>query len=802
MLKEEKKTEVHIIEGLNDLRERMAHREIGVPGDARIDDETQEHVIHPSKPPVPDNIIARWQRIVDTMAEIVGVPTGLIMRIDPPQIEVFVASSTEGNPYEKGERADLDTGLYCETVMAERSPLLVPNALKDPDWDHNPDIELGMVSYLGFPLEWSDGEIFGTICILDGKENPYTTTYKELLAEFKEAIEGDLRIIVNFTALKRAEKELRKAYDEQEKRVKERTDDLEKTHEKLRMEIDERKKAEDRLQQEFERTKLLLELYPKAPSLSDKELYDYVLDIAVSLTNSTIGFFHQVADDQETIILTTWNNYALTNCTAPHDTHYAIEQAGNWVDCVRLKKPVVYNDYPNSPGRKGLPEGHTPVERFMSIPVIEDGEVRFIFGVGNKQEDYQEHDVDQIQLVANELHKIIKQREAEKVLKEKEQQLLQSQKMEAVGRLAGGVAHDFNNALTVILGNTDLVLSRQPDGNPPDAHLLGVRKAATHAAELTQQLLAFSRKQIADPRILEVNSVISGIQGMLQRVIGEDIKLITSCSADVGNIRMDPGQVEQVLMNLVVNARQAMPRGGTITIETEQVELDETYIQTHLYAKPGQYAQISVSDTGIGMSEEIQEHLFEPFYTTKETGTGLGMATVYGIVKQNNGSINIYSEEGTGTTFKIYLPITSEHPDAFPSAADGSGLTGGTETILVVEDDDAVRELTIDILTDLGYQVHAFSNVEEALDHTRNGEEPADLLLTDVVMPGMDGAELAEAVVKERPSIRVLYMSGYTSNAIATHGVLDEGINLLQKPFTQADIARKIREVLDADQTG
>lgn len=241
--------------------------------------------------------------------------------------------------------------------------------------------------------------------------------------------------------------------------------------------------------------------------------------------------------------------------------------------------------------------------------------------------------------------------------------------------------------------------------------------------------------------------------------------------------------------------------GTTITIETEQVELDETYIQTHLYVKPGQYAQISVSDTGIGMSEEIQEHLFEPFYTTKETGTGLGMSTVYGIVKQNNGFINVYSEEGTGTTFKIYFPITSEHPDAVPSATDESGLTGGTETILVVEDDDAVRELTIDILTDLGYQIHAFNNAGDALDHTRHGEESADLLLTDVVMPGMNGAELAEALAKERPSIRVLYMSGYTNNAIATHGVLDKGINLLQKPFSQTDIARKIREVLDADRS-
>ena len=382
--------------------------------------------------------------------------------------------------------------------------------------------------------------------------------------------------------------------------------------------------------------------------------------------------------------------------------------------------------------------------------------------------------------------------------KKLEQQLLQAQKMEAVGRLAGGIAHDFNNALTVITGNTDLVLAALPEDSPHRTRILSIRKAAAHATELTQQLLAFSRKQIAAPRVLSVNEVVSDIQGMLQRVIGEDIMLVTRFGDDVGNIRMDPGQVEQVLMNLVVNAREAMPRGGALTIETAQVELDEAYVNTHPYVRPGQYARIAVSDTGTGMSNAVMEQLFEPFFTTKEGGTGLGLSTVYGIVKQNDGAINVYSEEGTGTTFKVYFPIVKESVDTSQVVDAGTIPPTGSETILMVEDEDAVRVLARDVLNKLGYEVHDFSSAEEALLFVEDYEGTIDLLLTDVIMPGTGGVELASTIQEAYPSVRVMFMSGYTNDTITQYGVLDEGVSLLQKPFTLTEIARKVREVLDA----
>ncbi len=383
--------------------------------------------------------------------------------------------------------------------------------------------------------------------------------------------------------------------------------------------------------------------------------------------------------------------------------------------------------------------------------------------------------------------------------KQLEDQFRQAQKMEAIGRLAGGIAHDFNNILTVISGNVELILGDLPDESPYRNRILNIKKAGTHAAGLTQQLLAFSRKQIAEPHVFDINDTISGLMSILHRVIGEDIKLTFMPGEDVGNIYMDQEQLTQVLMNLFVNAREAMPRGGTLVIETEQVEIDEHYINTHSYITPGLYARLAITDTGTGMSDEIIDQVFEPFYTTKESGTGLGLSTVFGIVKQNGGAINVYSEKGIGTTFKIYLPITRERAEADPTEAGEADLPTGSETILLVEDEDTVRELAAEVLTNLGYEVHDYAEAKEALLFAGDRKGTIDLLLTDVVMPGMDGPKLAKDVQESYPSVRVLYMSGYTDNAIAHHGILHEGVNLLQKPFTLVGIAKKVREVLDAD---
>jgi nitrogen-specific signal transduction histidine kinase len=380
-----------------------------------------------------------------------------------------------------------------------------------------------------------------------------------------------------------------------------------------------------------------------------------------------------------------------------------------------------------------------------------------------------------------------------------EQQLRQSQKMEAVGRLAGGVAHDFNNLLTVIKGYSELMLEQTAPGGPLRAEAEEVKKAADRAASLTRQLLAFSRQQVLAPRILDLNAAVGNIEQMLRRLLGEDIELSTVLGEKLGQVKADPGQVEQVIMNLAVNSRDAMSRGGKLTIETANVALDESYMREHGGVKSGRYVMLAVSDTGTGMDEETRSRIFEPFFTTKEMGkgTGLGLSTVYGIVKQSEGYIWVYSEAGQGTTFKVYLPRVDESADESQKmAALGSG-DRGTETILLVEDEDGVRALVKQVLSRQGYTVIETRHGREALQECERHSGPIPLLLTDVVLPQMSGRELAERLKALRPDIKVLYMSGYTDDAILRHGVIDQETAFLQKPFTTSVLARKVREVLD-----
>ncbi|MCR4408127.1 MAG: GAF domain-containing protein, partial [Anaerolineae bacterium] len=380
-----------------------------------------------------------------------------------------------------------------------------------------------------------------------------------------------------------------------------------------------------------------------------------------------------------------------------------------------------------------------------------------------------------------------------------EEQLLQAQKMEAVGRLAGGVAHDFNNLLTAIIGYSELLLMGLGPDSPWRKDIAEIKKAADRAAALTRQLLAFSRKQMLQPQVLNLSLVVAGIEKMLRRLIGEDIELVIILDPELGLVKADPGQIDQVIMNLAVNARDAMPQGGKLTIETRNVYLDEEYAQQHLEVEPGPYVMLAVSDTGVGMDEEIKSHLFEPFFTTKEVGkgTGLGLATVYGIIKQSGGHIWVYSEPGQGTTFKIYLPVVGEEvePARLPPLLDES--LHGAETILLVEDDSLVRELASRVLIQHGYLVLEAYDGEKALRICQEYRKPIHLLVTDVVMPGgMSGRQLAETLITMHPETRVLYMSGYTDDSIVYHGVLEPGTAFLQKPFTPESLARKVGEVL------
>ncbi|HLW87905.1 MAG TPA: ATP-binding protein [Terriglobales bacterium] len=381
-----------------------------------------------------------------------------------------------------------------------------------------------------------------------------------------------------------------------------------------------------------------------------------------------------------------------------------------------------------------------------------------------------------------------------------EQQFRQAQKMEAVGRLAGGIAHDFNNLLMVISGYAEFLLDRIGPDPTVRTPAQEIANAANRATALTRQLLAFSRKQMLAPKVLDLNAVVTENLKLLTRLIGEDIDLVMIPGTDLGAVRADPSQIEQVIMNLAVNARDAMPQGGKLTIETSNVSLDESYARLHAPAEPGEYVMLAISDTGMGMDSETQSHIFEPFFTTKGVkGTGLGLSTVYGIVKQSGGYVWVYSESGRGTSFKVYLPrVTGSGEFVVPQpSVPITEVSPGHETILLVEDETNVRQLTRHYLQGQGYTVLEAADPATAIQISNSRAEPIHLLLTDVVMPGMNGRQLAHAISSARPETRVLYMSGYTENVIGHNGTLDVNVNLLQKPFTLPALKAKVREVLD-----
>jgi two-component system, cell cycle sensor histidine kinase and response regulator CckA len=379
-----------------------------------------------------------------------------------------------------------------------------------------------------------------------------------------------------------------------------------------------------------------------------------------------------------------------------------------------------------------------------------------------------------------------------------EAQLRHAQKMDAIGRLAGSVAHDFNNLLSVILSYSSLVYDDLKPVDPLRADVESIRKAGEKAASLTRQLLAFSRQQVLAPRTVNLNDVLSDCERLLRRLLGADIEFVTRYDRNLSNVTVDPGQIDQVVMNLVINSRDAMPRGGKLTIETKDVVLDESYTSDHFGVHIGPYVMLAVSDTGVGMDKETQARIFEPFFTTKDKGKGigLGLSTVFGIIQQSGGNIWVYSEPGNGTTFKVYLPIadgvaSEAAPKVEPATLEGS------ETILLVEDQDEVRKVAMEILRRYGYHVIEARNAGDALLSVERHPRTIHLLLTDVVMPQISGRELAERLLQVRPDMRVLYMSGYTENAIVHHGILDSGIHYLQKPIVPEQLGRRVREVLD-----
>ena len=380
-----------------------------------------------------------------------------------------------------------------------------------------------------------------------------------------------------------------------------------------------------------------------------------------------------------------------------------------------------------------------------------------------------------------------------------EQQFRQAQKMEAVGRLSGGIAHDFNNLLGVIIGYSEFLEERLDQNDQLRKNAEEIKKAGQRAASLTRQLLAFSRQQVLEPRVVDLNTVVAETEKMLRRLIGEDIALTTALASELGRVKADQGQIEQVIVNLAVNARDAMPHGGKLILETANVELDEAFASQHSPTVPGRYVMLAVTDTGVGMEKEVQAHIFEPFFTTKgkDKGTGLGLSVVYGVVKQSGGYIWVYSEPGKGTTFKIYLPLVEEAVEKADQSTRPAKPLQGSETILLVEDEESLRHLTRTLLIESGYTVLEAKSGTQALEIARAHRGTIHLLLTDMVMPGMSGDVLADQLSLLCPDIKVLFMSGYTDYAVAAHGALEVGTFLLQKPFTRDALMGKVREVLD-----
>ncbi len=574
--------------------------------------------------------------------------------------------------------------------------------------------------------------------------------------------------------------------------------DLEGEFTIIATDITDRKLAEEALTRQQRSIRLNNRIANVFLTASHNEVFADVLDVILIALDSRFGFFGYIDEAGDLVCpsLTgdVWDQCQMSekNIVFPRTSW-----GGLWGRSLMEKQTLIANE------SLQVPEGHVALDNALATPIVYNDNLIGLFVAANKAGGYDQDDRGLLESVATQTAPIlfaIQEEARRKITHEKlEVQLNQAQKMESVGRLAGGVAHDFNNMLGVILGYTELAMERVEPDEPLHSHLEKIQGAAQRSADLTRQLLAFARRQTVSPKVIDLNDTIENMLKLLQRLIGEDVDLAWHPGKEVWPVNIDPTQVDQILTNLCVNARDAIVDTGKLTIETGRASFDEEYCSHHADFIVGDYVLLAVSDDGCGMDQETQSQLFEPFFTTKGVGkgTGLGLATVYGVVKQNNGFINVYSEPGQGTTFKIYLPRhLAKAALLLKQELDKPGERGH-ETILLVEDEPTILEMTTEMLESLGYTVLAAGSPGEAVRLAQEQLGRIDLLLTDVVMPEMNGRQLARNLLAHYPDLKRLFMSGYTANVIAHHGVLDEGVHFIQKPFSKKDLGEKLREALE-----
>ena len=577
-----------------------------------------------------------------------------------------------------------------------------------------------------------------------------------------------------------------------------RNDENTRLYGEVKQQLSERKRAEEEVQRNYDtQTAINSILRLSLENISLEEILKRSLDLILSipwLVFESSGCIFLVEDTPEVLVMKAQNGLAKPIQMSCAQVPFGKCLCGRTASIAEIYFADHIDDAHEIVYEGIIPHGH------YCVPIMSGGVILGVLNIYVKEgHTRNKREEEFLTAIANTVAGIIVRNRGEKEMAALQEQFRQSQKMEAIGQLAGGIAHDFNNLLTVISGYSEFSLRELQGDSDLRENLEEIKKAARRAADLTRQLLAFSRRQILEMEVLDLNTVLGDLDKMLCRMIGEHIELVITFSENLGRIKTDRGQIEQVIMNLAINARDAMPSGGKIIIGTTNVELDEDYAHKHTAVKPGRYVMLSVSDTGVGMTPEVRDRVFEPFFTTKEKGkgTGLGLSTVYGIVKQSGGNIWVYSEPGHGTTFKIYLPIMDEPFEEAVERKVSKELPRGSETVLIVEDDKEVRMLAMRILKTQGYRVLEASHGGDALRVLEEWKGPIDLMVTDVVMPEMSGRELANRLIPFHPKVKVLFMSGYTDNAIVHHGVLDKGINYIQKPFTMDGLGRKVREVLD-----